>query len=408
MNKLYYSKTLDNKDYYQGSFWDIIRDGDYYPSLPRFQFMLWTVVIAFVFLSVYLLRIYGGETGAPPQIQDSILQLMGISVAAPIIGTVMSSYKYDSSLSKSPIRNTDVPKLSTMLLEHSKPVLFRYQMFLWTFVGIAIYLVIFFSIFSSTISDVETQCPIRCANLKSLKSTTLKDLLIPPIDPSLVILMGLSQGGYLGGKLVARTPLRIDRLVTSIDYKTLTILGDNFGDPSTGGGGMVLINDGKVAGSTDTSVSWSDAVIVIPLPTSLIFKDGSVVEVITNDSIATKMTYSDQDLPKVIETNPKNRESDVSSTLKIVSATFSERVDPSTISPTSFKLLEIKTKKAISGAATLDTDGVIANFAFTEGLSAASEYQATITKDVMDMAGHSMSEDYSWNFKTESSQSSTP
>jgi hypothetical protein len=72
MNKLYYSKTLDNKDYYQGSLSDIIRDGDYYPSLPRFQFMLWTVVISFVFLSIYLLRIYGGETGAPPQIQDSI------------------------------------------------------------------------------------------------------------------------------------------------------------------------------------------------------------------------------------------------------------------------------------------------------------------------------------------------
>jgi hypothetical protein len=113
MNKLYYNQTVDNKDYYQGSFWDIIRDGDYYPSLPRFQFMLWTVVISFVFLSIYLLRIFGGETGAPTQIQDSILQLMGISVAAPIIGTVMSSYKYNSSLSNSPIRNIDDTELNS-------------------------------------------------------------------------------------------------------------------------------------------------------------------------------------------------------------------------------------------------------------------------------------------------------
>ena len=50
--------------------------------------------------------------------------------------------------------------------------------------------------------------------------------------PSLVILMGLSQGGYLGGKLVARTPLRIDRIVAGRVDNTLTIFGDNFGDPS--------------------------------------------------------------------------------------------------------------------------------------------------------------------------------
>jgi hypothetical protein len=32
-------------------FWDIIREGDYYPSLARFQFLLWTFAISFVFLS---------------------------------------------------------------------------------------------------------------------------------------------------------------------------------------------------------------------------------------------------------------------------------------------------------------------------------------------------------------------
>jgi Bacterial Ig-like domain len=408
MDRLYDNQTKDNKDNYQGSFWDIIRDGDYYPSLSRFQFMLWTVVISFVFLSIYLLRIFGGDTGFPPQIPTSILELLGISVAVPVVGNVMSSYKYDTSLSKSPIQKEDVPKLSTMLLEHSKPVLFRYQMFLWTFIGIAIYLVIFFSVFSSTIHDVETatQCSILktgqslfaqlgCANLK-----TLKGLSLPDIDPSLVILMGLSQGGYLGGKLVARTPLRIDRLVTSID-NSLTIFGDNFGDLSAGGGGMVLINDVKVAASTDTShVSWGQTRIEIPLPTSLIFKDGSVVEVITNDSISAKKTYLDQDLPKVIETNPKDGETSVSATLRKVSAKFSERVDRSTISASSFKLLETKTKKAINGEAVLDTDNVTAEFDFTESLTPASEYQATITKDVKDLAGHSMPEDKIWSFKT--------
>jgi hypothetical protein len=64
-------QTVDNKNYYQGSFWDIIRDGDYYPSLSRFQFMLWTVVISFIFPSIHLLRIFGAVTSAPPASIDT-------------------------------------------------------------------------------------------------------------------------------------------------------------------------------------------------------------------------------------------------------------------------------------------------------------------------------------------------
>jgi hypothetical protein len=57
----------------------------------------------------------------------------------------------------------------------------------------------------------------------------------------------------------------------------------------------------------------------------------------------------------------------------------------------------------------VNTDGVTAEFRLSESLSPASEYQATITKDVKDLVGHSMLEDNRWSFKTEigSSQPST-
>jgi hypothetical protein len=42
-----------------------------------------------------------------------------------------------------------------MLMESGKPALFRYQMFLWTLIRIAIYLLLFFSDASTTINDVE-------------------------------------------------------------------------------------------------------------------------------------------------------------------------------------------------------------------------------------------------------------
>src|SRR6476646_5222254 len=126
-------KHLEDQDTYKENFWDIIRDGDYYPSLARFQFLLWTFIISFVFLSVYLIRVFGGEVGVAQQMPDTILQLLGISVATPILSNALSTFKYDSTVSRK--RRKDVPSFTTMLLENDKPVLFRYQMFLWTFVG---------------------------------------------------------------------------------------------------------------------------------------------------------------------------------------------------------------------------------------------------------------------------------
>ena len=41
----------------------------------------------------------------------------------------------------------------------------------------------------------------------------LKDLVDVGIDPTVVAITALSQGGYLGGKFASRTPLRITRIL---------------------------------------------------------------------------------------------------------------------------------------------------------------------------------------------------
>ncbi|HEY7080821.1 MAG TPA: hypothetical protein VH500_14045, partial [Nitrososphaeraceae archaeon] len=286
-------KHLEDQDTYKENFWDIIRDGDYYPSLARFQFLLWTFVISFVFLSIYLIRIFGGEVGVAHQLPDTILQLLGISVATPILGNALSSFKYDSTVSRK--RRDDVPPFTTMLLENDKPVLFRYQMFLWTFVGIGIYLFIFFSTISITISDIQKAAEIKCdqlpANEAAQKGCTslkqLNQLNMPPIDPSLVILMGLSQGGYLGGKLVARTPIRISRLITGTSDGTLCILGENLGS-----GGLVLVDSDKIASGPANGVSWTDTRIDLPLLNLGKLKENSVLEVLSDDGTRASTTIN--------------------------------------------------------------------------------------------------------------------
>jgi hypothetical protein len=126
------------------NFWDIIREGDYFPSFARFQFLAWTFIISFVFLSIYLLRLAGAECDIIQVSSPSIFQMMGLSAGTPVLANLILRYKYDTSLTgKFPDK---VAPFSTMLLEGNKLVSFRYQMLLWTFLGIGIYPFKYFSL----------------------------------------------------------------------------------------------------------------------------------------------------------------------------------------------------------------------------------------------------------------------
>jgi hypothetical protein len=223
------------------SFWDIIREQDWYPSLAIFQFLVWTVVIIFAFLGIYLIRIFGGVLEAPSSISPNILALMGISVAVPIISGGISRNRYfgytTTTAAKKP--PTPLPPLSTMLEENKKPVLTRFQMFGWTWIGILIYIAILFSTPAMYLmdKDVAETCqtlrpndpqfgPLHCDH-------PLRELNLPDIDPTLVVLMGLSQGAYLGGKIISTPTMKIEKVVLGKredNAYVLTIYGNNFGE----------------------------------------------------------------------------------------------------------------------------------------------------------------------------------
>jgi hypothetical protein len=92
---------------------------------------------------------------------------MGISTAVPIISNVISKEKYTETLSSIP-KKDKLPKFSTMLLEGGKPTLGRYQMFLWIFLSISIYLLQFNNYLNGQVINN----------------------IIPDVDDSLVFLMG--------------------------------------------------------------------------------------------------------------------------------------------------------------------------------------------------------------------------
>jgi protein-S-isoprenylcysteine O-methyltransferase Ste14 len=161
------NSASNTDDLYQGGFWDIIREGGYHPSLARFQFLLWTFVISFSLLSVYFILLRNGIVNPDLGLPTNTLLLMGISTAVPIISNVISKEKYTETLSSIP-KKDKLPKFSTMLLEGGKPTLGRYQMFLWIFLSIYIYLLQFNNYLNGQVINN----------------------IIPDVDDSLVFLMG--------------------------------------------------------------------------------------------------------------------------------------------------------------------------------------------------------------------------
>ncbi|MGD9534579.1 MAG: hypothetical protein AB7V56_12530 [Candidatus Nitrosocosmicus sp.] len=229
----YYSKRIKN------NFWYIIRDSDCYPSLALFQFTLWTFTISFSYLGIYLSRVLNGVP-ALGQLDTNILILLGLSISVPIISKSISNIKYFLPCPD------PLPAYSTMLEENGKLSLTRFQYFLWTWVSLVIF-------FTTLAYDITQLTPDK-----------INDFSLPVIHETLLVLMGISQVGYLGTKVITRSPTSITKLLSSYNpnhkRNVWTILGNGFGDNPE----KVIVTistqtDVDIIEYTDNSIAdWSD------------------------------------------------------------------------------------------------------------------------------------------------------
>ena len=103
----------------------------------------------------------------------------------------------------------------------------------------------------------------------------------------------------------------------------------------------------------------------------------------------------DTTAPTVSSTIPVNAATGVAVN-SAMAATFSEAMDPLTITTATFTLTQGVTP--VSGAVTYA--GVTATFTPTAGLAYSTVYTATITTGAKDLAGNALASDYVWSFTT--------
>ncbi len=152
---------------------ELVLDSKGFPTLAKFQFVLWTIVIAFSYFAIKIIVIIGTDYSDLQgyhinDIPQNLLVMMGISVAVSVISKDKNA------------KNKDKSFRSMFYNLQGNLDLAQFQMFLWTVIGISIYL--------HTLFD------------EIITVSSIHDLFLPDVTPTLLILMGLSQGAYLGSK----------------------------------------------------------------------------------------------------------------------------------------------------------------------------------------------------------------
>ena len=111
--------------------------------------------------------------------------------------------------------------------------------------------------------------------------------------------------------------------------------------------------------------------------------------------------------PQVLRTNPSDQDEDVDPNIRIT-ATFSKDMNPATINPNTFKLIDSSTLTPVPPAArnglTYDELTKVATFIPRAALGNGRRYGATITSGVKDNAGNALAQDKAWHFTVANGQ----
>ena len=173
---------------------DLLLDSAWYPSLPRFQLLIWTTIGFFAITWVIIFKIMNGQFdfqldflgGENDKTPYNLLLLLGINGITYGLNKPASEIKYDNSSKKeNPRPNPDIP-LRTILYEEGRKSLTRIQSFGWTMIAATTFIAILV-------------IQVGYENDPSMA--------IPDVPAALVLLMGIGQGVFIGTKFLSTTEI---------------------------------------------------------------------------------------------------------------------------------------------------------------------------------------------------------
>jgi len=231
-------------------------------SSSKFQFFLWTLVVLYAYIIIVADAYFNhSSTQLGLSIPQNLILAMGLSATTMLAAKGITSNYAD---------NQDADKSSSgkgglFLDDGGFPDLAKIQLMSWTFIGIGIFLL---------------------KTLNGIIGSTEALTGVPDIDGTLMTLMGIGQGAYIGKKILTKDETSAPRLNEISPTKgkladQITVTGPNFGDDA---GKYITINSKKVQFKKDADgkdmVRWEDSKVTFKLFDIESISDGVLSEVL--------------------------------------------------------------------------------------------------------------------------------
>ena len=219
---------------------ELVNGFDGFASTSKLQWFLWLVVIIFAYTALWVLRAEQSDLSALNKIPVNVLTVLGFSTGtAAVAKGITSGYVQTAKVTKPGPPQVGATAANTGGIfqdDSGAPELAKIQMMGFTIIAIGIFL-------ATVIHQIVTD-DISAG--------------VPDIDSSLLVLMGISQGGYLGKKLVTfGTPtLYTPDPARAAPGTAVTLPGANLGTA-----GQLLMNGTPIA-----TTSWSASSIGFSVP----------------------------------------------------------------------------------------------------------------------------------------------
>ena len=164
--------------------WRIVDGTDGVPSTSLFQWFFWLLAIIFAYVVLWVLRASSGDYGAISELPRNLLTMIGLSTGTAVGAKgITVGYLNSGRIAKTPAWQSSPGGI--LQDDNGQPEIAKIQLVAFTVIAIGIFL-------ATLVHQILAHPAV----------TTL-----PNIDTSLLALMGISQGGYLGKKIVSVGPV---------------------------------------------------------------------------------------------------------------------------------------------------------------------------------------------------------
>jgi hypothetical protein len=149
-------------------------------SSSKFQFFLWTLVVLYAYIVIVVDAYYNhSNVQLGISIPQNLILVMGLSATTMLAAKgITSNYADTEKVDKS-----ETGKGGLFLDDSGYPDLAKIQLMSWTFIGVGIFLL---------------------KTLSGIIGSTEALMAVPDIDGTLVALMGIGEGAYIGKKIITK------------------------------------------------------------------------------------------------------------------------------------------------------------------------------------------------------------